>query len=96
MTERQFKNRVAKREELKRQIAELKEQQTALEAEIKEFMGDLEQKDAGAYVVHWKKYIKPFFKQTAFKNAEKELYDKYTEFREQRDFRITEAKGAKA
>lgn len=83
MTDRQIDNRIAKIEAIKAQVAELEEARKALEAEVKDALGEAEVRKTQNWKVTWTRYLAPVFHKD---RIPQEMVDAATTYAERRRF----------
>ena len=98
MTDKQYRNRVAKIEALEAQVEDLKAQIDKVKDEIKQALGDEEEKDLGDRRIFWKwKKGREIFETARFKADYPDLAPEYLKAgKDTRAFQITAPKKATA
>lgn len=93
MTDRQMRNRIQKIEELQEQIDALTAQVDAVKDEIKDALGDTEEKVVGNRRIFWKWRQGTRFDKTSFGKAYPDILEQYTVKTEPTRFwKVTEVK----
>lgn len=91
MSERQIINRAKKLKALEEQKATLEKEIAAVKAEIQSEMQDVEQLQAGNFIIRWTTTATQRLDTAALKKAYAELYRQFTKRTESRRFSIIEA-----